>query len=96
MITEIEQSISQYFFDSRQRLENISTRNIANELYISTSAIVRFCQKLGYTGYGDFRNEYLEEICYLHAHFKEINPKSPFKETESEWHIANNTGHLYK
>lgn len=95
-MTEIEQSISQYFLDHEQEIKNISTRTIADELYIAPSTIVRFCQKLGYAGYGDFRNKYLEEIHYLNAHFKEINPNFPFKETDSDWHIANNIGHLYK
>ena len=95
-MTEIEQSISQYFLNHEQEIETISMRKIAKELYISPSTIVRFCQKLGYTGYEDFRNKYLDEIHYFNAHFKEINPNFPFKETDSNWHIANNIGHLYK
>lgn len=95
-MTGIEQSISQYFLDHEQEIANISTRRMAEELYVAPSTIVRFCQKLGYTGYGDFRDKYLEEIHYLNAHFKEVNPNFPFKETDSDWHIANNIGHLYQ
>lgn len=95
-MTEIEQSISHFFLDHEQEIETITARKIADELYIAPSTIVRFCQKLGYTGYGDFRKQYLEEIHYLNAHFKEFNPNFPFKETDSDWHIANNIGHLYK
>lgn len=95
-MTDIEQSISQYFLNHEKALENITVRKMADELYVAPSTIVRFCQKLGYKGYEDFRKKYLEEADYINTHFKEIDPNIPFKETDSDWHIANNIGHLYK
>lgn len=95
-MTDIEQSIAQYFLKHEQELGTITTRKIADDLYVAPSTIVRFCQKLGYSGYDDFRTSFLEEIEYVNTHFKEIDPNIPFQETDSDWHIANNIGHLYK
>jgi len=95
-MTDIEQSISNYFLNHVQELKNISARKIADDLYVAPSTIVRFCQKLGYKGYDDFREKFLEETEYINTHFQEFNPNFPFKETDSDWHIANNIGHLYK
>ena len=67
-MTDIEQSISQYFLNHEKALENITVRKMADELYVAPSTIVRFCQKLGYKGYEDFRKKYLEEADYINTH----------------------------
>lgn len=95
-MTDIEKSIAQYFIKQEKNLENISTRKIAEDLYVAPSTIVRFCQKLGYNGYADFREAFLKEVDYIHTHFQEFNPNIPFTEKDSDWQIANNIGHLYK
>lgn len=74
----------------------MSTRRIANELFISPSTIVRFCQKLGFSGYDSFRKKYLEEVKYLDSHFNEIDTNKPFASEDSDWHIANKIGYLYR
>ena len=95
-MTEIEQSISQFFLDQGQKLKDLSSRKIAEKLYVSPSTITRFCQKLGYSGYDSFRKSFLKETDYLNSHFKNVSPNFPFNERDSDWHIANNIGHLYK
>lgn len=95
-LSEVEQSIATYFRDHRRELEEMSTRRIANELFISPSTIVRFCQKLGFSGYDSFRKKYLEEVKYLDSHFNEIDTNKPFASEDSDWHIANKIGYLYR
>lgn len=95
-MSEVEQSIAAYFMDHPNEIESVSTRRIANKLFISPSTIVRFCQKLGFSGYDSFRKSYLEELDYLDSHFNEIDTNKPFDKIDADWHIANKMGHLYR
>lgn len=95
-MSEVEQSIATYFRDYPQEIESVSTRSIAQKLFISPSTIVRFCQKLGFSGYDSFRKSYLEEVNYLDSHFTELDTNKPFDKTDGDWHIANKMGHLYR
>lgn len=95
-MSDTEQSIARFFLDHPQEIKRISARKIANELYLSPSTIVRFCQKFGYAGFEAFRDDFVKEMNYLNSHFNQLDSNKPFDEKDSDWHIANNLGHLYK
>lgn len=94
-MTATDKSIANYFLNYPHELEEISARKLASTLYLSPSTIVRFCQKMGFTGYESFRQNYLEEYRYLNAHFNEIDTNRPFEQVDSDWQIASKLGHLY-
>ena len=91
-----EQIIIDYFIDHKQEITNQSTRSIAKLLYCSPSSIVRVCQKLGFTGYNDFKIQYLKEVDYLGSNFKAIDPNQPFNQQDGISEIANKINILYK
>lgn len=72
-----EKEIADYLLKAED-LEGKSAGDIAKELYISPSALTRFAQKLGFTGFSDFRKAYTEEVQYLSSHFQNIDPNFPF------------------
>lgn len=94
-MTETERSIAQFFLENPQQVLELSGRKIAQELYLSASTIVRFCQKLGYSGFEAFREDYASEIDYLNSNFQQIDPNLPFKLEDSDYQISNKIGHLY-
>ena len=94
-MSDIERTIADYFLNQPESLQQISARKLSEILYVAPSTITRFCKKIGYSGFNEFKNAYLEEYNYLQAHFKEVDPNHPFLPNDSTWSIANKIGQLY-
>lgn len=56
--TEVEKIIADYFFDIDD--DDISSKTVANKLFISEAALTRFAKKLGFTGYREFAYQFKE------------------------------------
>ena len=57
-----ETTIADYLLANFRTLPSMSTRQLAQATYSSSAAIVRFCQKLGFGGYTEFRVKFLAEM----------------------------------
>lgn len=56
------EKIAADFFISNPETDDFSANNIANELHISVASLTRFAKKCGYSGYRQFRYEYLANV----------------------------------
>lgn len=95
-MTETEINIAQYLLNIGHDIKNNSTRSIAKELFISPSTVSRFCQLIGFSGFSEFQQHYLEEIRYLESKFQSIDPNQPFNEIDKNKRLASKVGALYK
>lgn len=95
-MSDIEKSISDYFLKEPNSVKKISGRKLSELLFVAPSTITRFCKKLGYEGYNDFKEAFISEHDYLQSHFREIDPNQPFEGKDSLWTIANKISQLYK
>lgn len=64
--TYAEKEIVKYFLNQKEEIARQSTREISKRLYCSPSSIIRLCQKLGFTGFEEFK----EMICRGTSLFK--------------------------
>ncbi len=55
------QILAKYFRDKGLEIENKKIDDIVAETYVSGATIVRFCKKLGYSGFSNFKYELCEE-----------------------------------
>jgi DNA-binding MurR/RpiR family transcriptional regulator len=94
--TASEKNIINFFIENVDTLNNASTRSLSKILFCSPSSIVRFCQKLGFTGFEDFKKQYLDEMKYLQSNFHNINPNIPFDYNDNNQKIAHKIAALYK
>lgn len=92
----IERSIANHFLGAGEALRDQSARSIAAELYTAPSTVSRFCKRLGYSGYNDFRNAYLDELRYRSAAFADIDANQPFRATDDTRTIVDKMGALYR
>lgn len=60
--SDSERTIATYLLQHSRLLPSMTTRQLAREMYTSSAAIVRFCQKLGFGGYTEFRVEFLAQM----------------------------------
>ena len=93
--TYAEKEIVKYFLNQKEEIARQSTREISKRLYCSPSSIIRLCQKLGFTGFEEFKEMYVEELHYLNSNFSDINPSIPFMTEDNIQTISNKMCSLY-
>ena len=54
-LTDTESVILDYFKENVKKVIYSSLSEICDELYVSNASIIRFCQKIGFRGYNDFK-----------------------------------------
>ena len=92
----IERSVADYFLEAGDGLRDQSARSIAAKLYTAPSTVSRLCKRLGYDGYTDFRDAYLDELRYLSSAFTSIDANQPFRRSDDARTIAAKMGALYR
>lgn len=89
-----EQIVVDFIKQKQEDINKYSTTKIAKETYTSPSVLVRIAKKLGFNGWVELKNAYVEELTYLHKHFKNIDANIPFSSDDSLLNIANKLGQL--
>lgn len=84
-----EKVLIDYILEKKELIKDKTTKQIAKETYTSASTLVRIAQKLGFSGWNELKENYLEEIDYLNSHFSSINANTPFTKGDSIMSIAN-------
>ena len=60
--SENERSIAHYLLDYPEEAAHISSRELARRTFTSASAVLRFCKKLGFENYNDFKIIVVSEL----------------------------------
>lgn len=61
-MSKSEQSVASYFCDHVQDFALYTLDNVADSIGVSTTSVIRFCRKLGFTGYKDFQTHLRAEV----------------------------------
>ena len=59
--SDTEQSIVDFLLEHHHDVAGLSARQLAEKSYTSSASVVRFCQRLGYKGYADFKVRFVAE-----------------------------------
>ncbi|WP_318504111.1 MurR/RpiR family transcriptional regulator [Bacillus sp. T3] len=84
-----ERDIIDYLFKQRENIKDKTTKQISKETYTHPSTLIRIAKKLGYSGWIELKNSFLDEIYYLNRHFSSIDANYPFDEHDSVMTVAN-------
>lgn len=60
--------IYKYIISNIEKVQYMTIRELANELHLSTSTVLRFCHKNNYTGYAEFKEAIKKEISTIKTH----------------------------
>lgn len=91
-----EEEVIHYILQKQEQLAQETTTSIAHATYTSPSILVRIAKKLGYAGFQDFKEAFLEEVGYLNKNFKDLDPNQPFEAKDSYMSIAHKIAILKK
>ncbi len=64
--------------------------------YTSPPTVLRLCKKLGFTGFDDFKQNFVRELEYLDQQQGKVDFNFPFAENDSPMRVAQNIGELYE
>ena len=77
------QYIADFLLREKTNVRNYSMQQIADATFSSKTTLVRFAKKLGFSGWMEFLDKFLEEAHYLENHFSAIDPNLPFGKDDS-------------
>ncbi|CAI3706162.1 MurR/RpiR family transcriptional regulator [Clostridium neonatale] len=90
-----EKLVIDYILNKQELIKDYTTKMIANETYTSPSILIRIAKKLGFSGWNEFKEYYLEEIKYLQSHFNGIDANFPFTNQDTIMNIASKIANLH-
>ncbi|PJI06936.1 MULTISPECIES: MurR/RpiR family transcriptional regulator [Clostridium] len=93
-LSKSEEILANYILREKENIEKLSTKDLANATYTSPSTVIRLSKKLGFSGWNELKEKYLEELKYLNEHFSKINSNIPFEAHDTFMNIASKIGHL--
>jgi DNA-binding MurR/RpiR family transcriptional regulator len=93
-LSKSEEALAKYILIQKENIEKLSTKDLANATYTSPSTVIRLSQKLGFSGWNELKEKYLEELQYLNRHFSNIDSNFPFESHDTLMNVASKIGHL--
>ena len=91
-----EEIIKNFILENKEQLKNLTLKQIAAKIYVSPAALVVFAKKMGYSGWNEFKEDFILELQYLNSHFQQIDANIPFNSQDNIMKIANKIGTLQK
>ncbi len=95
-LSSSEKSVAHKVLESGPKIETMTIRDLAEAAYTATSAVTRMAKKLGFNGYQEFKDAYLDELHYLNTHFTSIDANEPFTKDDNLSRVCNSLGFLYE
>ncbi|MGC6770426.1 MurR/RpiR family transcriptional regulator [Enterococcus sp. LJL128] len=92
--TFTEKRIAGYILEHLSAIPRLSINELAEQAFASRSAVIRLCQKLGLSGYKEFKAAIVEIIPSYSRSLDTINPNFPFDIQDSSEQIAQKMGEL--
>lgn len=93
-LSKSEELLANYILSQKENIENLSTKDLANSTFTSPSTVVRLSQKLGFSGWNELKEKYIDELKYLNKSVSNIDPDFPFEAHDTFMNIASKVGHL--
>lgn len=93
-LTPVEVRIGNYIMNHKEAILNSTIQDLEKEVFVSKSAIHRFCKKIGLNGFNDLKIELAKEEKMEEENWVDANV--PFYEKDQSKEIANKLMDLYK
>lgn len=90
-----ERTIIDFILEKQEKIKDYSTKMIRDETYTAPSTVIRIAHKLGFQGWSDLKEAYLDEVIYLNNHFQKIDPNYPFTNQDTMMQIAHKITQLH-
>lgn len=93
--TKTEQQIAQFIIENTREVVNMNIEYFSSLNYVSNSTVVRFCQKIGFKGFSDFRIKLATELNDFLIDDKRIEESIPFSSEATTEEVSKTLLNLY-
>lgn len=93
---ETDRAIATYLLNHTGDLKTLTMAKLAQETYTSNATIIRFCKKLGLSGYRELIMQLIQEISGDYLLAATVDHNRPFGSTDSIEAIEGNLANLLK
>ncbi|WP_026907126.1 MurR/RpiR family transcriptional regulator [Paucisalibacillus globulus] len=84
-----EQTIIDYMFKQQELIKEKTIKQISEETFTHPSTLIRIAKKLGFNGWIELKDHFLNEVEYFNSHFKDVDANYPFQENDHLLNVAN-------
>lgn len=91
--TDLEKEISKYIIKHKKEILNMNIDDLAKILYVSKSAILRFCKKVEVSGFKELKIKLAQELNEVRY---DVDVNFPFAINDDHMQIANKMKKLYE
>lgn len=95
-LSETEEGIAEFLLKVGREIGAYSTRNLAEATYTSPATVIRFCKKIGFKGFDEFKEQFLKEIQYMEQQPGDVDVNFPFEKGDTLMKAANKVSRLYE
>lgn len=88
-----ETTIIDYILEQGENIKNMSIHAIAEATYTSPPLLIRIAKKLGFKGWNEFKEAYIQELEYMYQ-TADIDASIPFVVSDNFINISNNIAQL--
>lgn len=87
--SEVEETLKDYILKNKEIIPNISIHELANRTYTSPATIVRLSQKLGLSGFSEFKNCLIKDLASLKIYGLDVNDETNILRNDNLQSIIN-------
>lgn len=91
-----EKELINYILEQKYDIKDKTTKQISVETATNPSMLVRIAKKLGFHGWVELKEAFLEEVRYLESNFESIDANLPFSGTDNYMTIAGKLAQLHQ
>ncbi len=94
-LTPVENEVAQFILQNKERILHLSIQQLADEIFVSKSAIHRLCKKLSFRGFNELKVKLAQEDS-TRASEDSIDVNYPFEADDDATNIAKRLMKLYE
>lgn len=95
-LTPVENDVAGYIMANKEAVIHMSIQQLADQTYISKSAIHRFCKKIGLKGFNELKVKLAQDLSDMAKDDEVIDVNYPFEKHDSQKMIASRLLKLYE
>lgn len=95
-LTPLESRLAKYILENKEEVQRSTIQNISEKIFVSKSAIHRFCKKIGIDGFNDLKVRLAKDILEGSNNKNQIDVNFPFNDNDTQGVIAKKLLKLYE
>lgn len=86
--------IAEFIINKKSKISKYSMQEIAELTFTSKPTLSRFAKTLGFSGWREFLQAFIEEVYYQESHYSDIDPNLPITDKDTTENIINKISSL--